>query len=141
MTNITRFNTLGDTLDDLFRGFLVRPLPYESAERQAAVRMDVSENPTGYVVRAELPGVKKDEIQVSIDGNEVSIRAEIKHESEAREGEHVIRSERYYGKLARRFQLAQEIDESQAAARFTDGVLELALPKKAPAASRVLAIQ
>jgi len=94
-----------------------------------------------YKVLAELPGVKKEDIQVNIDGNEVSISAETRAEREVKDGERVIHSERQFGKVSRAFRLAQEVDESKASARYTDGVLELTLPKKAAAAVKQLTIQ
>ena len=103
--------------------------------------MDVRETPEAYTVQAELPGVKKDGIHVEIEGNEVTISAETQRETEAKDGEKWLRTERYFGKTARRFALPQEIDEGKAAARFNDGVLELSLPKKATVTGRKLDIQ
>jgi len=98
------------------------------------------EGDKAYTVHAEMPGVKKEDIHVTIDGNTVSISAEVKKDSEEKEGEKVLRSERYYGKVSRSFGLGQEVDEASASAKFNDGVLELVLPKKAPTASRTLTI-
>jgi len=105
-----------------------------------AIRMDVSEQPKSFLVHAELPGVKKEDIHVQVDGNQVSITAEVKQEKEVREGERVLRAERYFGQVSRTFQLAQEINDSEASARFNDGILELTLPKKAASASKRLTI-
>jgi HSP20 family protein len=105
-----------------------------------AIRMDVREQENAYLVHAELPGVKKENIQITVDGNLVSISAEVKQESETRDGERVLRSERYFGKVSRSFQLAQDIDDAAAIARFNDGVLELTLPKRAAASSKRLSI-
>ena len=85
--------------------------------------------------------MKKEDIRVEIEGNEVLISAEVKRESEKKEGERVLRTERFFGKTARRFALPQEIDESKAEAKYADGVLELTLPKKAAVAGRRVAIQ
>ena len=85
--------------------------------------------------------MRKDEIQVSIDGNVVSLNAEVKRESEQQADGKVIHSERYYGRVARNFSLGSEIDEAQAQAKYTDGVLELTLPKKAMASAKTLTIQ
>jgi HSP20 family protein len=105
------------------------------------VKIDVKEQENGYLVHAEIPGVKKEDIQVSIDGAIVSISAERREEKDVKEGERVLRSERYVGKVSRSFQLAQEIDEAQVNAKYTDGVLELALPKKAATQARRITIQ
>ena len=140
MANIARFNVLDNALDELMRGFFVRPVNFE-ATAPAQLRIDVTENEGGYVVRAEIPGVKKDDINVGIDGNQVEISAEVKHETEVKQGEKVLRSERYHGKVYRAFALGQDIDESATQARYADGVLELTLPKKASAAVKRITIQ
>ena len=138
MSNIIR----RDPLDDLFRGFFVRPVDFGTGTtaEPPQMRVDVKENTDGYEVHAELPGMKKEDIHVHIDGPVVSISAERKQEKEVRDGERVLRTERYFGKVSRSFQLGQDIDEAKAAARFTDGVLELTLPKKAEAQARRLTI-
>ena len=87
------------------------------------IKMDVSEDEKGYRVKAEIPGVKKEDIKVSIDGNQVSIGAEVKKETEEKKGETVIRSERYYGNQFRAFTLPQDIDQSKAEAKYEDGLL------------------
>jgi HSP20 family protein len=137
-TNLTRRS---DPFDDLFRGFFVRPVDFGGLSTEAPqMRVDVKENPDNYEVHAELPGMKKEDIHVHIDGPVVSISAERKQEKEEKEGERVLRSERYYGKVSRSFQLGQDIDEGKATAKFTDGVLSLTLPKKAEAQAKRLSI-
>ncbi|MFN8999119.1 MAG: Hsp20/alpha crystallin family protein, partial [Betaproteobacteria bacterium] len=83
-----------------------------------------------YTVHADLPGVKKEDIQVHIDGNQVSLAAEVRREKEVKEGERALRSERYMGRVARSFSLAAEVDANASQAKYADGVLELVLPKK-----------
>jgi len=144
MANIARFrvNTLDNGFDELVRGFFVRPASLDADHSvPAQVRVDVSESDSGYVVRAEIPGVKKEEIDVSIDGNQVEIRAEVKNEKEVREGEKVLRSERYYGRVYRGFTLPHEVDQNATQAKYADGILELILPKKPSAASKRVTIQ
>lgn len=139
MSNLTRF----DPFDDLFRGFFVRPVELGNlgtATQAPTIKMDVKEDSDAYQVHAELPGVKKEDIHVTVDGNLVSISAEVKQEKEVKEGERVLRSERYFGKVSRSFQLGQEVDDGKATARFNDGVLELTLPKRATTASKRLTI-
>lgn len=137
MSNLTRL----DPFDDLFRGFFVRPVDIGNNTTQPpAIKMDVREIGDGYQVHAELPGVKKEDIHVTIEGNLVSISAEVKQEKEVKEGERVLRSERYFGKVSRSFQLGQEIDDGKAVAKFNEGVLELTLPKRAAMATKRLAI-
>lgn len=142
MANITRFDPFNELVDDLFKGFLVRPM-YEGAQAPALprIKVDVSEKEGAYLVVADLPGAKKEDIRVDIDGAQVTLSAEVKREREAKEGERVLHSERVYGKSSRSFTLPQEIDEAKAEAKFRDGVLELTLPKKAAAARKAITIQ
>jgi len=138
MANVTRF----DPLDDLFRGFFVRPVDMGGNVQQApSIKMDVKEQGDNYLVHAELPGVKKEDIHVVVDGNQVSISAETKQEKEVKEGDRILRSERYFGKVSRSFQLGQEIDDSKAAAKFNEGVLELTLPKRAASPNKRLTVE
>ena len=130
-----------DPLDDLFRGFFVRPVEYGPQSEAPSVKIDVKEQENGYLVHAEIPGVKKDDIHVAIDGAIVSISAERREEKDVKDGERVLRTERYFGKVSRSFQLAQEIDEAQVTAKYADGVLELSLPKKAATQARRITIQ
>jgi HSP20 family protein len=141
MANVARFNVLDNTLDELMRGFFVRPMNVETNTPPVQLRIDVSETETAYTVHAEIPGVKKDDINVAIDGNQVEISAEVKNEKEVREGEKVLRSERYYGKVYRAFALAQDIDDTATEARYADGVLELKLPKRVSAKAKRITIQ
>jgi HSP20 family protein len=136
MANLTHF----DPFDDLFKGFFVRPVEYGTTTETPTVKVDVTEQDKQYVVHAELPGMKKEDIHVHIDGPVVSISAERKHESEVKDGTRVLRTERYFGKVSRSFQLGADLDEANAAAKFNDGVLELTLPKKLAAASKRLTI-
>ncbi len=140
MANIARFNVLDNALDDLMRGFFVRPMNYEPAV-PAQLRIDVTEDDKSYSVRAEIPGVKKEDINVSVDGNQVEISAEVKNEKQIKDGARLLRSERHYGKIQRAFALDQDVDETATQARYADGILELTLPKKASAAARRIAIQ
>ena len=132
-----------DQLDDLLRGFFVRPVEFSGKASTAApaLKVDVKERENAYAIHAEIPGVKKEDINVAIDGAVVSITAERREEKDVKEGERVLRSERYFGKVSRSFQLAQEIDEAGVVAKYTDGVLELTMPKKAAAQARRITIQ
>ena len=145
MVNVTRYDPradyFGDLVDDLFKGFLVRPVYTEGREAVARVKVDVTEKNGAYLVHAELPGVKKEDIQLTVDGSQVTLAAEIKREKDVTEGERVLHTERVYGKVSRSFTLPQEVDEAAAQAKFADGVLELTLPKKTAAARKQIAIQ
>lgn len=137
MSNIVR----RDPLEDLFRGFFVRPVEFGGNSEAPQMRVDVKENPDSYAVHAELPGVTKEDIHVHIDGPVVSISAERKDSREQKDGERVLRTERYFGKVSRSFQLGQDIDESKAVAKFVDGVLTLELPKQVEVQAKRLTIE
>ena len=146
MRNITRFDPVTDMFDDLLKGFFVRPvtsagLDNQGQEQVRRARIDVLEQNGEFKVLAELPGVKKEDIKVQIDGDQVSISAEARVEREAKEGERVLHSERYYGKVARTFTLGAELDEARAVAKFENGVLELTLPRKQSVAAKQITIQ
>ena len=142
MANVQRFDPFNELVDDLFKGFLVRPLAYEGrGETLPRMKVDVAERNGAYVVAAELAGVKKEDIQVTIDGAQVTLAAEVKREREASQDERVLHTERVFGKVSRSFTLPQEVDEAKAEAKFRDGVLELTLPKKQAAARKAIQIQ
>lgn len=142
MANVTRYDPFQisslDPLEDVFKGFF-RPVRIEGTP-EVQIKMDVREDDHGYTVHADIPGVKKEDIHVTIDGNQVSISAESRQEKEVKEGEKVLRAERYYGKTSRTFSVASDIDEATAQAKYADGVLELTLPKKIAATSKKLVI-
>ena len=140
MNNLTR-NVISSPFDDLFQGFFVRPVEFGNTPEAPSIKLDIKTQDNNYLIHAELPGMKKEDIHVNIDGSVVSISAERKQEKEIKEGERVLRTERYFGKVARSFDLGTEIDESAASAKYTDGVLELTLPKKAASPNRRLQIQ
>jgi HSP20 family protein len=141
MANLTRYDPFGEIVDDFLKGFFVKPVAYEASEPVRRMPVELSEHDGEYKLVADLPGVKKEDIKVQIDGDEVSISAEVRNERIAKESGRVLHSERYFGKIARAFRLAEEVDDTRAAAKFNDGVLELTLPKKTPAASKQITIQ
>lgn len=139
MANITRFKPVDDVFDDMFRGFFMRPVRFEG-QPEVQIKMDVKEDDKNYTVHAEIPGVKKEDIHVTIDGSMVSISAEVKTLKEEKKDDKVLRSERYFGKVSRSFSLGQDVDEATAQAKYTDGILELTLPKRVGGKSRKLNI-
>ncbi|OIP15167.1 MAG: heat-shock protein Hsp20 [Comamonadaceae bacterium CG_4_9_14_3_um_filter_60_33] len=126
--------TRGGLFDEFFRdvapGFYIKPLHGDALPTPAQIKVDVKENGDAYTVQAEIPGVPKEDIQVAVDGNVVSLRAEIKQQDSTSQDEKTLRSERYYGAVSRSFQLASDIDQTQAKAKYDHGVLTLTLPKK-----------
>ncbi|WP_435626443.1 Hsp20/alpha crystallin family protein [Candidatus Ferrigenium straubiae] len=136
---LKRFDPFGG-MDDIFNRFMMRPLFREGVDFEPQIRMDVKEADGKYLVKAEIPGVNKDDIHVTIDGNQVSISAEIKQEKEAKESERTICCERSYGMASRSFSLADEIDQSKVEAKYSNGVLELTLPRKSGSARKEIHI-
>ncbi len=146
MANISRWDPFriepfDDAIDNLFRGFMVRPFSLDVERQAPQIKVDVKEDDKAYTVHADIPGVKKEDIHVTIDGRLVSLSAETRKEKEEKKGETVLRSERYYGKISRAFSLDQEIDEANAHAKYADGVLELTLPKKGTVEAKRVTIE
>lgn len=140
MASLQIYDPFTDTaVETLFRQFL-RPDRSDRAAPQG-IRVDVAENDKGYVVYAEIPGVKKDEIHVAIEGNQVTIAAEVKSAVATAEGTRVLRAERYSGNVYRSFTLPVELDETASEAKYENGVLELRLGKKPAVAGRKLTVQ
>lgn len=141
MNNLSLHDTaLKDPFESVFRGFLA-PMRMTGKGDDLDIRIDVVEKDDAFKVHADLPGVKKEDINVHIDGNRVQIDAEARREKDVKEKGKVVRSERYYGTVSRVFTLSQEVDDAKAVAKYDNGVLSLDLPKKAGTASKKLAIQ
>ncbi len=141
MTNLVSYDPFTDTgMDELFRGFFA-PVRVEGARTPVTIKMDVTEIADGYMIHAEMPGVKKDDINVEIEGNQVTITAESKREWEKKEGDKVLRSERYYGNVYRSFTLPAELNEALSEAKYDKGVLELKLVRKAPIGGKKLSVK
>jgi HSP20 family protein len=145
--NLMRFDPFGDiarfepfrNISEFFKDFRMTP-GWRDLEAEPRIRMDLSETEQAYVVKAEIPGVKKEDIKVSIDGNQVAISAEVRKEEDQKNGS-MVRSERYYGQQYRSFTLPQEVDDQKAEAKYQDGMLELTLPKKPGTGGKQVAIQ
>ena len=135
----------GSLFDDFFRdvtpGFYIKPLHGEPLPSPEQIKMDVKENDSSYTVQAEIPGVSKEDIQVSIEGNMVTLSAEVKQLDTQTKDDRLLRSERYFGSVSRGLQLPQDIDQAQAKAKYDNGVLTLTLPKKQGGSSQKLRIE
>ena len=142
MSNLRLFDPVfNDNFDAALRRFFA-PTVFENEPPALKMRLDVTENDKAYTVKADIPGVKKEDINVRIDGNVVQIDAEARSEKETKgNGDKVLRSERCYGTISRTFSLASDVDESGVQAKYADGVLTLELPKKAVPSARKIAIQ
>lgn len=141
MSNLTRYGLFDDVFNDFAKGFFLKPMVMENQPAEMQIRIDVREDRNAYRVHADIPGIRKEDLQVTVDGNVVTIRAETKRESEQKEGEQLLRSERFVGTISRSFQLPYEIDLGSAEAKYQDGVLDLTLPKRGAGESKQLTIQ
>lgn len=138
------FNALVDELfSDFFHRSTVPAARHSNGTAVSRARMDVLDKGGNFEVKVDLPGIRKDDIHVGIEGARVSINAESKDSSETKDanGDKVLYSERYSTSYARSFELPAEVTEDGADARFEDGVLTLLLPKRAPTVSKRIAIK
>ncbi|MDP1895719.1 MAG: Hsp20/alpha crystallin family protein [Hydrogenophaga sp.] len=136
---MTRSGLLDDFFKDVAPGFYVKPLHGDPLPAQ--IKVDVKETPAAYLVQAEVPGLPKEDIQVTVEGNVVTLRAEVKQQDAQHRDEKLLRSERYFGAVSRSFQLPVDIDQAQAKARYEHGVLSLTLPKKTASGGQRLTIE
>jgi HSP20 family protein len=142
MSNLSPFVSRG-LFDELFRdvnpGYYIKPLHGDGLPAQ--IKVDVKENPSEFIVQAEIPGAGKENIHVDIDGNVVAIRAQISQLDAENKDDKLLRSERYFGEVSRSFQLSVEIDEEASKARYVNGVLTLTLTKKLKKSGQRMAIE
>lgn len=139
MSALTRIDPIEQFFPDAFRRFM-QPLHFAEGV-PTEIRIDVTENSKDYTVRAEIPGAKKEDIRVQVDGNFVSISAEVRTEKEEKSGSRVLVKETSFGSVSRGFSLAHEIDAKAVVAKLEDGVLKLTLPKREGGGSRSIAIE
>lgn len=147
MTSLKRIDPFGElarfepfrAMDEFFNDFRLSP-SWRSLDMEPRIRVDVAETEQAYTLKAELPGVNKDDIKVAVEGNQVTLTAEVRQEKDEKT-EHTLRSERYYGMQSRSFSLPQDVDDASAQATYKDGILELTLPKKPGVARKQLQIQ
>ena len=141
MQSVISYDPRADnSFDELFRG-LFKPVRLEGAPTPVTIKMDVIETEDGYMVHSEMPGVKKEDINVAIESNQVTITADVKREWQNKEGDRVLRSERYFGNIYRSFTLPAELDESASEATYDKGILELKLVRKAAAPGKRLTVR
>ena len=142
MSNLRLLDSeISDTFNTALRRFF-NPMALETDAPALKMRVDVSEKDNAYEVKADIPGVKKEDINIRIDGNVVQIDAEVNREKESKDkAGKVLRSERYWGNISRTFSLSQDVDDTKVVAKYADGVLTLELPKKASPESRKITVQ
>ena len=127
---ITRGSLFDDFFRDLGPSYYVKPLHGDPLPSPAQIKVDVKESDKAYTVHAEVPGVRKEDLHVTLDGNLVTLSAEVKQQDSSDKGEKLLRSERYFGAVSRSFQLPQDIEQTESKATFENGVLTLTLSKK-----------
>jgi len=126
--------------DDIDRFFATPAGSPTAAATTVSPALDVTESAQAWTVKLDLPGVTKEDVKVAIDGNQVSVQAQARQESERAEGERIVYRERTAASYARRFTLPAEVDQSQSSARLDNGVLTLTLGKRSAAASAHLTV-
>jgi HSP20 family protein len=144
MANITRYNPLSpmdEMFDELTRGFFVRPLALPRQQQDLQIKLDIKEDEKAYKIKADIPGVKKEDIHVDVEGNHISLSAETKAEREEKEGGKTLYTERTYGMVSRAFDLPTDVDAEACKAEYKDGVLNLTLPKKNGGATRRISVR
>lgn len=127
---IPRAHLFDDFFRDINQGFFIKPLHGDQLPAPSQIKIDVKESDHDFTVLAEMPGVAKEDIHVSLENNVVSLRAEIRQQDQQSKDQRYLRVERYFGEVARSFQLPTEIDVAEAKAKYDNGVLTLTLPKK-----------
>ena len=137
---ISRGHRFDDFFKDFAPGLFVRPLRENWIWDGQEMPIDVRETDKAYTVEADLPGVEKKDIQVSVQDNAVTVRAHSHRSSEQTEG-NCLRQERFEGQISRTFTLPGPVDQAQASAHYEQGVLTLTLPKSTATSQRTLAIE
>ena len=134
--------SLSDVVDRMLSNAFIRPFdlaaPFWGATQ--AMPVDVIENDEGYTVKASVPGVKPEELDITVENNVLTIRAERKVEDKKDE-DNVRWQERYYGQLERCFTLTNDVDASKAKAELEHGVLTLTLPKAETVKPKTIKVQ
>ena len=139
MANMTHYNPFEDFFKDFGKGFWIKPVAFPG-ETELSMKIDVNEDDKAFTIKADIPGVKKEDIQVDVDEDQISLRAEVKREKEEKKGEKVVYSERSYGMVSRSFTLPSSVDAKGAKAEYKDGVLNLTLPKKSNGQAKRVAV-
>ena len=147
MTSLKRFDPFTEmarfepfrNMDEFFNDFRMVP-NWRNLDVEPRIRVDVAETEQAYTLKAEIPGVNKEDIKVAVEGNQVTLTAEVRQEKDEKT-ENTLRSERYFGMQTRSFSLPQDVDDANAQATYKDGILELTLPKKPGTTRKQLQIQ
>ncbi|MBK8323369.1 MAG: Hsp20/alpha crystallin family protein [Betaproteobacteria bacterium] len=139
MGTLRPFSLFETNVPGVFKGMLP-PVWMDAEAAPPAIKVDVEETPERYLVKADMPGVAKEDIRVDVEGNMVQIAAEVRREKVDEKNGKVLRSERYVGTMSRAFTLPMDVDVGRAEAKYADGVLMLTLPKTTGAPAHRLPI-
>lgn len=142
MSNLTLSDPfLIDPFESAWRRFFT-PSLLETQMPPLRMPVDVAERDGTYEIKADLPGLSKDEINVRIDGNLVQIDAQAAQaKDEKASNDKILRCERFRGTISRTFSMAEDIDDANVQAKYVDGVLILELPKKPSSAFKKITVQ
>ena len=135
-----RRSLFDDMLRDFPLGYSIAPLHGDPLPHPGKIKIDVKETGKSLVIHAEMPGVSKDQIDISVDNNVLTISAEVSQYDADEENEKVIHSERYYGSVSRSISLPSEVSTDDATANYADGILTLTLPKTVKDAQKKISI-
>ena len=138
---VTRNSIFDNFFDEMAPSFLMRPLHGDPLPSAGQIKIDVNEKDDAFYVNAEIPGVAKEDIDLSITGDIVSISTEIAQKDEQKEGNRILRSERYFGAVSRSFQLPNKVNVEEAEASYENGILQLVLPKETGSERKKLEIK
>jgi len=131
--------------DEFFRdfplGYSIKPLHGDSLPSPEKITVEVKENGDNIIVQAEVPGVSRDDIDISVEGNLVTIKAEVKQYDADTENDKVLHSERYYGSVQRSFALPSRVVPGKSSAKYEDGILTLTLPKETPSETKKISVK
>jgi len=143
--NIQKFSSMGDLfdlrkeIDTMFDNRFFGGMLQRFSDQSWAPVMDIVESEKDFTVKAELPGMKKEDIKINIENNILSIEGERKTESEEK-GKTFHRIERSYGQFYRAISLPKHVDDAKIKAEFNDGLLTITLPKAETAKTKAIEI-
>jgi len=130
-------------IDTMFDGYFspTQSKAATGATGGIAPRINITESESAYVVEAEIPGVSKENVKISIEGKRVTLEAEVKRDTERKEGETLVFAERTAEKFVRSFTLSSEVDDEKTVAKLENGILTLTLPKRAELQPKKILVQ
>lgn len=134
---------LGRMMESMFEDMLSPLMPFGRSELENLLipRLQIAESEQAFDVEAELPGVRKDDVKITVENRRVTIEAEEMREAEEKEGLKTLYSERAIRRYARTFTLPTEVDDEKAEAKLENGVLHLTLPKRETSMGKKLTVQ